>query len=261
MVLHKRRGINNMIQSQLFTRILRKSTPALIATVVAIGLLAGASHGLAVTMTWTNGTANWTSATAWTTNQASGTDPVGLTNVTCIAGSVTNVTATCVGGNGVPGINDEARFTNDTSYTVTLSINTNLSVVTVSNTTGVVTINASGATLTVTNRFRVSDDNTTSTVVWVGRHSHRRDRWSASAANWHFWLQCCWHFDRDQWNSDRWRVSFAGRKPWIGWQARRQWFRRFHECHRTNTGQQLELQIAVRRQPTDHHQWWQVFLA
>ena len=57
-----------MTQSQLVTRILRKSTPLLIAAVVTLGLLASASRGLAVTMTWTNGNDVWSSLTAWTTN-------------------------------------------------------------------------------------------------------------------------------------------------------------------------------------------------
>jgi hypothetical protein len=157
-----------MIQSQLVTRILRKSTPALIASVMAIGLLAGASPGLAVTMTWTNGSALWTSTSAWTTNLATGIDPVNSTNITCGAGAVSNITSTCVGGNGVPGIDDQARFTNNTSYTVTLNIVTNISVVTVTNSAGTVTLDASGSSLTVTGRFRVGEGSATSTVLWAG---------------------------------------------------------------------------------------------
>lgn len=157
-----------MIQSQLVTRILRKSTPVLIATVVAIGLLAGASRALAVTMTWTNGSALWTSTTAWTTNQATGIDPVNSTNITCGAGAVSNVTATCVGGNGIPGINDQARFTNNANITVTISTATTGSTVIVTNTAGTITFDASAGSLMVTGRFRVADGNATSTVIWAG---------------------------------------------------------------------------------------------
>ena len=94
-----------MTQLQVVTRISRKSTPALIAVVVAVGLLVGASRVMAVSMTWTNGNDVWSSTTAWTTNQATGIDPVTLTNITCGAGSVSNVIATCVGGTGgFPGV-------------------------------------------------------------------------------------------------------------------------------------------------------------
>lgn len=136
---------------------------------MAIGLLASASRGLAVTMTWTNGSDVWTSPTAWTTNLATGTDPSGGTGVVCVAGAVSNVTATCLGGTGgFPGAGDQARFTNNTSIAVTLNITTNLSVLTVSNTAGIITIDASGSTLTVTGRVRIADDSATSTVVWAG---------------------------------------------------------------------------------------------
>src|ERR1041385_9477560 len=145
-----------MSQSQLVTRRLRKSTPTLIAAVIAVGLLASASHGLAVTMTWTNGSANWTSTTAWTTNLFTGLEPVGLTNSTCSPTATSNVTSTCTGGTGgFPGLDDHARFTNDTSYTVTVNITTNVGLVTFSNTAGTVTINGGANSLTITNRFRV----------------------------------------------------------------------------------------------------------
>ncbi len=162
-------SINEMLRSQPVIRILRKSIPALIATVMAIGLLASAPQGLALTMTWTNGNDVWTSTTAWQTNVASGTDPVGLTNVTCIAGAVTNITSYCVGGNGgPPGTGDSARFTNNTSYAVTINITTNVTTMTFSNQAGMVTLNGAGSTLTVTGRFRVADGGATSTVLWAG---------------------------------------------------------------------------------------------
>jgi hypothetical protein len=41
-------------------------------------------------------------------------------------------------------------------------------VITVSNTAGVVTLDASGSTLTLTNRLRIADSGATSTVVWAG---------------------------------------------------------------------------------------------
>ena len=160
-----------MIQSQFVTRVFRKSVPAIVAAVMAIGLLASVSRTSAITMTWTNGNDVWNSTTAWTTNLASGQDPndPGLSNVTCIAGSVTNVTATCTGGTGgFPGLADQARFTNNTSYTVTLNITTNVGVVTFSNTAGTVTMDAGANTLGVTNRFRVAEGGATSTVVWTG---------------------------------------------------------------------------------------------
>lgn len=158
-----------MIQSQFVTRIVRKSTPVLTAAVMAIGLLAGASRGLAETMTWTNGSDLWTSATAWQTNLATGIDPVTLTNITCGSGSVSNITAYCVGGYGVPQGDDQARFTNNTTYTVTVNTTTNVAILTTSNTVGVLTINAGpSSTLVVTGRVRIADGGATSTVVWAG---------------------------------------------------------------------------------------------
>ena len=157
-----------MIQSQLFTRILRKSNPALIAAVVAIGLLASASPGLAITMTWTNGSALWTSPTAWTTNLFTGLEPIGLTNSTCSPTATSNVTATCVGGNGSPASGDTANFTNNTSYTVTVNTSTNVTIMTVSNTAGIVTMDAGANTLTVATRFRIAESDANSTAVWAG---------------------------------------------------------------------------------------------
>jgi hypothetical protein len=138
---------------------------------MAFGLLATAPRGLAVTMTWTNGNDVWNSTTAWTTNQSSGQDPTdpGLSNVTCIAGAVTNVTATCVGGTGgFPSTADTARFTNDTSYTVNVSAPTTVGFITFSNTAGAVTLNAGSSSLSITGRFRIADGGATSTVVWAG---------------------------------------------------------------------------------------------
>lgn len=135
---------------------------------MAVGLLASASRGLAVTLTWTNGSAPWNSTTAWTTNQATGIDPVGLTNVTCSAGTVSNVTATCVGGTGgFPGYPDTAMFTNNANDTVTINISTNLSFLTFSN--SVVTISGSTSTLSVTGGLRIAQsDYTTATVYFAG---------------------------------------------------------------------------------------------
>jgi hypothetical protein len=168
-----------MTQMQFVTGILRKSTPLLIAAVMAVGLLAGAPHGLAVTMTWTNGSDVWTSPTAWTTNQSTAytNEVIGIvtnqvTNSFCLATLPSNsiVITNCVGGTGgFPSAGDQARFTNNTSYTVTIpsSIN-NLRNVTFSNTAGVVTIDASGSALTVTNLMRIAETSSTSTVVWAG---------------------------------------------------------------------------------------------
>jgi hypothetical protein len=160
-----------MKQSQPVTRNFCKSTPALIAAVLAVGLLAGASRGLAVTMTWTNGNGVWTSTTAWQTNLATGTDPVGLTNLTCVAGDLTNVTATCApGGSGAfPGTGDTAMFTN--SPVVTINISTNVRNIEVSN--AVVSFVAGASTLlTVTDAFSVGSEDvsalTTATVYWGG---------------------------------------------------------------------------------------------
>ncbi len=160
-----------MMQPQLVSRTLRKSTLASAITVLAVGLLAGAARAPAVTMTWTNGNDVWTSATAWTTNTSTAFDTVGLTNVECAAQLPSGSTfiTNCVGGTGgVPAIDDQARFTNNTSYVVTVNVTTNLSVLTVSNTAGVVTLDASGFSLTVTGRVRIADSGATSTVVWAG---------------------------------------------------------------------------------------------
>src|ERR1043166_1873946 len=136
----KRRGRNTMIQSQLVTRRLRKSTPALIALVAAIGLLACATHTLAVTMTWTNGNALWTSTTAWQTNLSTAytNEIVGVvtnqvTNSLCVATLPPNsiVVTNCVGGTGgIPSTGDNAHFTNNTSYAVTVNVTTNVSTLT-----------------------------------------------------------------------------------------------------------------------------------
>ncbi len=158
-----------MTQSQLLTRIFRKSTPILIATVMAVGLLAGASRSQAFNLTWTNGNGAWNSTTAWTTNQATGVDPVGLTNITCSAGAVSNVTATCVGGTGgFPSTGDTAFFTNSLNPNVTVTSSANLSTLIFSNT--LVTMGATpGTTLTVTGSLRIASDNsTTATVYWAG---------------------------------------------------------------------------------------------
>src|SRR5437867_10438912 len=123
-----------MNQTQSVTRILRKPTPTLIAAAVSIGLLASALSARAITMTWTNGSAVWTSPTAWTTNLFTGLEPIGLTNSTCSPTATSNVTDTCTGGTGgFPGLGDQARFTNDTSYTVTINVTTNVGLLTVSN--------------------------------------------------------------------------------------------------------------------------------
>ena len=158
-----------MTQLLAVTRMFRKSTPSLLAAVIAIGLLANASRALAVTMTWTNGDDVWNSSTAWTTNQATGIDPIGLTNVNCVAGTVSDVTAVCVGGTGgFPATGDTAWFTNNHSPHVTVNITTNLSNLVFSNT--FVTIGATpGTTLTVTGALRVAGDAyATSTVYWAG---------------------------------------------------------------------------------------------
>ncbi len=170
-----------MFQTQPVTRILRKSTPALIAAVIAVGLLTSASKGLAASLTWTNGSALWTSTTAWQTNLVTGytNDITGATNVFiyCVPdlaaypGAIgTNVPPDCGGGGtgGFPGLGDHARFTNNTSYTVIVNVPTDVGLLTVSNGAGVVTFDAGLNTLTVTNRFRVADGGATSTVVWAG---------------------------------------------------------------------------------------------
>jgi fibronectin-binding autotransporter adhesin len=151
------------------------------AAVMAIGLLTGASRGVAITMTWTNDSDLWTSSTAWTTNLVTGytNDITGATNVfiNCVPdlsvypGAIaTNNIAPCGAGGtgGFPGLSDQARFTNNTSYTVTVNVTTNVGLITFSSTAGLVTMNAGANTLTVTNRFRVAEDGDTSTVVWAG---------------------------------------------------------------------------------------------
>jgi fibronectin-binding autotransporter adhesin len=172
-----------MIQSQPVTRILRKSTPALIAVLMVIGLLASASRGLAATLTWTNTVSDvWTSLTAWQTNPvdvATNTiSPPGTVNLGClpdvnaiVGGIATNIT-TCTsvvgGSDGFPALADSARFTNSATYAVTVNVTTNVSAITFSNTAGVVTMGAGVNTLTVTGLFRVADGGATSTVYWSG---------------------------------------------------------------------------------------------
>jgi hypothetical protein len=167
----KKLSIDRMIPSHSLTSIFRKSTPIFLATGAALALLAGASRGLAVTMTWTNGNDVWSSTTAWQTNIATGTDPVGLTNLVCVASDLTNVTAICApGGSGAfPGMADAAMFTN--SPVVTINISTNVRNIEVSN--SVVSFVAGASTLlTVTDTFSVGSENvsvlTTATVYWGG---------------------------------------------------------------------------------------------
>ena len=157
-----------MTQLQPITRIFQKSTPTLIATAIAIGLLAGASRVLAFGLTWTNANDTWNSSTAWQTNVFTGVDPVTATNITCGAGPVSNVTATCTGGTGgIPSTGDTAFFTNSSNPNVTVTISTNLSTLVFSNT--VVTIGANATTLTVTNALRIAADGSTmATVYWGG---------------------------------------------------------------------------------------------
>jgi hypothetical protein len=140
-----------------------------VAVVLLLLGFAGVAH--AYSLTWTNGNDVWTSTTAWTTNLASGTDPVGLTNVTCVAGAVNNITATCVGGTGgYPSLGDMAFFTNSTSYTVTINTPANATDLNfISNSTGVVTLDASPSSmLTITGRVFIGNGGATSTVYWAG---------------------------------------------------------------------------------------------
>ncbi len=175
-----------MIQTQPVTRILRKSTQTLMAAVMAIGLLASASQGRAENLIWTSGAGNWASTTAWTTNlftvytnTISGVltnqDPASILN--CLAvipgGDYTNsVTLTnCVGGvGGPPSDSDTALFTNAGPYSVTVNALTSINRLTLAS-NSVVTINAGGSMLTVTNRLQIgtgSDGSDTATVYWAG---------------------------------------------------------------------------------------------
>jgi len=137
---------------------------------MALGLLASASRGLALTMTWTNGSDVWNSATAWQTNLASGTDPVGLTNVLCSTQLPAGATAVtnCIGGTGgFPSTGDTASFTNNANPKVTVNISTNLSILTFSN--SVTTMFGGATTLTVTGALRIAQSEyTTATVYWTG---------------------------------------------------------------------------------------------
>src|SRR5579862_3185245 len=154
-----------MIQSPITPSFQKSLRSTFFTVALAAGLLAGASRTMAITMTWTNNDDVWNSSTAWTTNQATGIDPVGLTNVTCSAGAVSNVSATCVGGTGgFPGTGDTASFTNNHSPHVTVNLSTNVGNVIFSNT--FVTIGATpGTTLTVTGGLRIASDmNSTATV-------------------------------------------------------------------------------------------------
>ncbi|HVM61295.1 MAG TPA: hypothetical protein VMV72_10555 [Verrucomicrobiae bacterium] len=159
------------LQSSSLTTIFRKSTAPVLAAVMVIGFFASACRTWAVSMTWTNGNDVWTSPTAWTTNQATGFDVAGQTNVTCSPNPVTNVTATCVGGAGAfPGTGDEADFTNGL-LAVTLNISTNVGILSVSN--AAVTFNPGVSTLlNVTGTVHIGQacfpGPVTSTVYWAG---------------------------------------------------------------------------------------------
>ncbi|HVM62207.1 MAG TPA: hypothetical protein VMV72_15200 [Verrucomicrobiae bacterium] len=150
---------------------LRFATDVLCGLIAVSALLGFTGVAQGVGLTWTNGDDVWTSTTAWTTNVFSGIDTNGLTNVTCVAGGYTlsNTTA-CIGGTGgYPGGDDHAYFTNSSTYTVTINTPTTVSDVSFrSNTTGVVTLDASGNTLTVTGQFQVGDSTMTAAVYWAG---------------------------------------------------------------------------------------------
>ena len=162
-------GDESMNHTQPITQIVRKSTQVLFAAIVAIGLLASASHGLAITMTWTNGSALWTSTTAWTTNTTTSSD--GITTNFCnpVVPTGFTVITNCAGGTGgFPAIGDEASFTNNTSYTVTIPGATTVGIMTFTNTAGTVTLDAGGSSLTVTGRMRIAESGASSRVVWAG---------------------------------------------------------------------------------------------
>jgi fibronectin-binding autotransporter adhesin len=170
-----------MTQSQPVNRIFRKSTTALIAAVMAVGLLASASRGHAqVTLTWTNGNDVWNSTTAWQTNVLTTytNDYTGgvtnqITNAVCQA-VITDTNSVgitnCVGGTGgFPSIGDTALFTNNTNPKVTVTGSTSLRSLVFTNTTVTIGANASATTLTVTDTFRIAQSiNTTATVYWAG---------------------------------------------------------------------------------------------
>jgi fibronectin-binding autotransporter adhesin len=144
-VLRKRRGTYKMIRSQSVIPMFWKSTPALIAALIAaIGLLASASQSPAATLIWTNGSGVFGTASNWDPALAPATD-------------------------------DSTTFTNDTNYTISLNASTPpLIYSTFSNHSGVVTIDAGGNQWTVTNSFRIGVGDATSTVylasgtLWVG---------------------------------------------------------------------------------------------
>ena len=164
-----------MIHKSTVTRAVRGSSLVIGAIVLALALLVGAGPGLAITMTWTNGDDVWTSTTAWQTNVTLATSSDGVTTNFCSVVPtgftvITNCSGTVGGGTGgFPSSGDNANFTNNISSTVTISGSiVNLSVLTVSNTAGIVTIDAGLNTLTVTGRVRIADGGATSTVVWAG---------------------------------------------------------------------------------------------
>jgi len=146
---------------------------------MAVGLLASASRGLAASLTWTNTVGDvWTSLTAWQTDLVdvvtNTITPPATVNLGCVpnintipGGIVTNL-ITCGGGgsDGFPATADQAFFTNNSSYTVTVNVTTNVGAITFSNTAGVVTMGAGANTLTVTGLFRIADGSATSTVYW-----------------------------------------------------------------------------------------------
>ena len=149
---------------------------------MAVGLLASASRGHAqVSLSWTNGSGNWNSTTAWQTNfftaytndfTGGGTNSVTNTFCQAILPANSIVVSNCVpGGTGAfPSIGDEAQFTNSANPNITVTGSTSVrSLVFITN--AVVTIggNASATTLTVTDAFRIAQSaNNTATVYWAG---------------------------------------------------------------------------------------------
>jgi hypothetical protein len=140
-----------------------------VITVLAlmVGAAGGAASSYAVSLTWTNGSGNWTSTTAWTTNTATSSDGV-TTNFCDVAVPIGFVVITnCAGGTGgFPSSGDQAYLTNDGPYAIRVnSPISNLEGLSVLN--SLVTIDAANS-LNVTGLVRIGYNNGTTTVYLAG---------------------------------------------------------------------------------------------
>ena len=139
---------------------------------LVLGLFMSSANSYAVSLTWTNGSDFFTSTTAWQTNTSTGLDPVGLTNINCVAElpSGSTFVTNCVGGNGAPSSGDNVSFTNNANYTVSFASSVaDIANATFSSPGGVVTLKVGSSTWGITNRLYIGRGvGSTSTVYIAG---------------------------------------------------------------------------------------------